>query len=396
MIMKKFTTIFFVTQIIFTMYANGQWILANNGLINSGVFSIKQNGNSIFAGTNIGICVSVNQGASWTGITSSGPVLGFAGNGDTLISATLGSGVYLSVDSGATWNPVNNGLTDTNIYSLLVDGATIFAGTGNGIFISGNNGSSWNPSGTGITVPITRCLFKNGADLLAGTEGGGAFISSNGGISWLPVSSGIPSNTTVHAFASAGSLLFSGTDSGIYKSTDNGLTWNPVNSGLPGAVVNSLAVNGSSIFAGLSNDGIFISDTGAISWNAVNTGLQIPTGIPFSLTPVGPDLFAAIYSNGIYIRHLVEMTDVAEVGKADHDFLFYPDPFSDEITIELHANSDQKWQFALYNSIGEKIAEQLLITRSTKLNLSQHASGIYFYELFNDQKLISKGKLIRQ
>jgi hypothetical protein len=50
-------------------------------------------------------------------------------NGTNLFAGTAGGGVFLSTNNGQSWTAINNGLTDLSIYSLVVSGNRIFAGT---------------------------------------------------------------------------------------------------------------------------------------------------------------------------------------------------------------------------------------------------------------------------
>ena len=92
----------------------------------------------LYSGTYQGVFKSTNSGASWaaTGFTHDTRALVIdPTNGNTVYAGTYGSGVYITTDAGATWNPMNTGLNNNNILSLgLRSGAdvTLFAGTDGG------------------------------------------------------------------------------------------------------------------------------------------------------------------------------------------------------------------------------------------------------------------------
>ena len=92
----------------------------------------------LYSGTYQGVFKSTNSGASWaaTGFTHDTRALVIdPTNGNTVYAGTYGSGVYITTDAGATWNPMNTGLNNNNILSLgLRTGAevTLFAGTDGG------------------------------------------------------------------------------------------------------------------------------------------------------------------------------------------------------------------------------------------------------------------------
>ena len=56
----------------------------------------------------------------------------------TLYAGTAFDGVFRSVDRGATWNGIDNGLTDPMVTALAIDPnatATVYAGTFGGTFV---------------------------------------------------------------------------------------------------------------------------------------------------------------------------------------------------------------------------------------------------------------------
>ncbi len=80
-----------------------------------------------------------NNDVIWTaadsGITNN-TVNSLAVSGTNLFSGTNG-GVFLSTNSGASWTAENSGLTNTGVAALAVSGTVLYAGTaGGGIFLS--------------------------------------------------------------------------------------------------------------------------------------------------------------------------------------------------------------------------------------------------------------------
>ena len=63
-----------------------------------------------------------------------GMIISFAVSGTNLFAGT-GGGVFLSTNNGTSWTEVNNGLTNTHVYTLAVSGTNLFAGTlGGGVW----------------------------------------------------------------------------------------------------------------------------------------------------------------------------------------------------------------------------------------------------------------------
>ena len=228
--------------------------------------------------------------------------------GTNLFAGTEGGGVFLSTDDGNSWQTANNGLGDSSVYSLIISGANIFAGTRNGVFRSTDNGTNWTSANTGLPSDYRVSAFtasNNGegeTNLFAGTDGGGVFLSTNNGTNWGAVNDGFPRNTsdtatylnvttlTVSPNGAGGTNLFAGTNNlfgfpnnGVFFSTNNGTSWTAT--GLH-TYINSLAVSpngvdGTNLFAGTgggfsapSENGVFLSTNNGKSWTATSTGLD--------------------------------------------------------------------------------------------------------------------------
>jgi hypothetical protein len=90
--------------------------------------------------------------------------------------------VYLSADSGATWELVNAGLPNTEFRHFLVlplqgvsgtsSGLTIFASTDNGVYVSTDYGVSWTDVSAGLTNRYIGGLAASDTYLFAATQGG--------------------------------------------------------------------------------------------------------------------------------------------------------------------------------------------------------------------------------
>ena len=195
-------------------------------------------------------------------------VTGFAANGTKFYAGT-GNGVYLSLDSGATWNVLkNNSSSPGAVATIAVDGnGNIFAGTGVGVYLSSDNGEIWNVINKGLTqaaqAPSVGSLVVNANDyLFAATRDSGVFRSVNptqNGYTiqnfWeflngpycncmadsfpnnpddtTKIQDSVPFNVTNIVIAPDNSIVVSvdGNNSqngmfGILRSTDNGTTWN--------------------------------------------------------------------------------------------------------------------------------------------------------------------------
>ena len=384
-------------------------------------------GGGVFLSTNNGTSwTAVNAG-----LPTNTSVYALAVNGSNLFAGTFRGGVFLSTNNGTSWTAVNTGLTNLNVSSLAVNGLNLFAGTiyyedggeddhggvdeerdideGRGVFLSTNNGASWTPVNTGLTNTRIRALVVNGLNLFAGT-GGGVFLSTNNGTSW--VNAGL-TNTFVWSLAVNGSNLFAGTHGGgVFLSANNGTSWTAVNNGLLNTGVLSLAVNGSNLFAG-TGDGVFLSTNNGTSWTAVNTGLT--SRIVDALAVNGSNLFAGTEDGGVWRRPLSEMVTGVEDDFSQAPFGFtleqnYPNPFWSEATSRSAGNPATTIRYQLptttqvvlkiYNTFGQEVRTLVNARQPAGVNAvvwdgrdesgKEVSSGIYIYRLQTGESIQSR------
>lgn len=318
------TDIFAVTTGGILRSTNGgtAWRLVNNGLSGNLAQSIATMGTDLFVATYNQIFRSSNRGASWLAVDSiPGPNSGynnvnaFASIGTSLFVATS-SGLFRSLDSGASWMDIGSGLnTGNGISSLAVGGmngspALLYAGYGSTIFLSTDSGTTWNPTSTPAGYFELYTLGASGSDLYAGTDYG-FYSSSDQGQTWDNANYDLAA-TTVETIAvmdtargAVPATLFVGTFTGIFASTNGGANWLPANTGVIISDVTSFAVLGPDVFAGTNNNLFLSSDDGG-SWQplAMNSNGSQTTGGVSALATDGQALFAATpYGSGILVSN---------------------------------------------------------------------------------------------
>jgi photosystem II stability/assembly factor-like uncharacterized protein len=218
---------------IFLSTDNGSnWTAVNTGLpqyIGVDALAVCLNGaggTNVFAATTSGVFLSTNNGASWTRVDNGGTltyvrVNAFAVSGTNLFAGTSG-GIFLSTDNGSNWTAVNTGLPQyTGVDALVVclngaGGTNVFAATTSGVFLSTNNGASWTAVNTGLTNTDVWSLAMNGPNLLAGTSIG-VFLSTNNGTSWTAYNTGLPQAISVFTFAFSSTDVFAATGYGVWR-----------------------------------------------------------------------------------------------------------------------------------------------------------------------------------
>jgi hypothetical protein len=198
----------------------GSWTPSNSGLPNLevNVIAVHSDGR-IVAGTNKGICLSTNNGDSWSRIgPDSAAISGLAwGNGETLFATGFGR-CYRSLDGGGTWTSMANSRI---VYAR------------------------------GLVTSANGHLFCWTSDNLFS-------CSTNGGTTWIPRDPAGSPTQQVAAVNATGDV-FLGTSNGCLRSTDEGITWTAVNGGLLDTDVSALAIDSAGVLYASTGRGIYRS-----------------------------------------------------------------------------------------------------------------------------------------
>lgn len=445
------------------------WAVANQGLLNRDINALAVFGTEIFAGTFGGLHRSTDGGNSWTRMddgprnivmcfhTSTAQVLAgtmdgvyfssdpgnswdaaldgmiattvhaVLGDAGVLLAGTAGSGLFVSIDGGASWHKTN--LQDRDVLSLVKSGSDLFAGSGHGVHRSTDGGIHWTPLDKGKDRVSSLALFYGGTVLFAGTDASGVLRSTDRGMTWTPVNSGLM-DTSVLCLATSGSNLFAGTRSGVCLTADSGRSWNSPGAELSGKMVQCLATIGPNIFAGTDAGGVFrTTDVGA-SWTTVNTGItdvnvhslaavdtrlfagtwfghlfltedggttwaRVDTGLANlcheALGFSGTTLFAGTRGAGVWRRPLQEMVTSVHELPTGHAAQFrlgqnYPNPFNPSTTITFELPRSAVVRLGLFDILGREVAVVVngcvdAGVHEVRFNGPNLASGVYVCRL---------------
>ena len=75
----------------------------------------------------------------------------------------------------------------------------------------------------------------------------------------------------------------------------------------------------------------------------------------------------------------------------------YPNPFSTSTTIMINdASQIKEVELRMYNVLGKEVMNTTLTKQLTTLETSNLPSGIYFYKVISNNKIIQSGKLVSQ
>ncbi len=148
-------------------------------------------------------------------------------------------------------------------------------------------------------------------------------------------------------------------------------------------VEGAVSINNYSVFRGT-----IVSNNGALG--AINTGVVLEGR---ALTTSGALTTAAVTTT--MIPYCI-FTGIGsnDAGNTKETASFYPNPFRTSLNITLH-NEPQinEVEFRLYNLLGIEVKNTLL-KQSTTLETGNLPSGVYYYRITDNNKVIQAGKLV--
>ena len=389
------------------------------------------------------------------------PFYTFGIDGSYLYAGGLGShgGIFRTTDYGENWTQVNTGLpTDAStLISIAVTDTSILAAVPpRKIFVSKDSGDTWNPVIIQSSlIWINSIVVANdpwnaiigGGIRFKGTSG--AVISSNG-TDWVEVSDGLPLSGSIHSLIVRDSTIFSGTNSGVYKLEFNISSWEPSNLGMTNLPVYALGQDELYIYAGSERNGIFRSTDGE-NWSQINNGLETENtifksfafyslnifaasignhsgvfqsndhgehwssfneGLPLNadihaLAVHGPYLFAGTDNYGVYRRSIPGFTSTNDMVDAgfENNIQIYPNPGSGKFTFSLSPAKSSTDEFndieiICYSPLGQLLYRKGLMPVhgeiKTNLDFSNYPDGIYMLQIQNQNKSAFKKLIINK
>jgi PKD repeat protein len=259
----------------------GSWTMGRVSGRTNAVTPHPSDENTVYFGAAAGgVWKTTNGGTSWTPlfdqvgtlpigavfVEASAPNNVWAGTGDKNgggCAGYFGQGVYLSTDSGATWQARNGSgagamplsivnavaVQPTNANVVLAGGAGSCSATGSlsgsGLYRSADRGVSWSKTLNGNVEDI---VFVPGtATVYAGVGGGGVYKSIDGGANWTASNTGLSvsgSRLRLAMAASNTSVLYALQAGSLYRSADGGASWSlRSNSACEGQCTYNLAID---------------------------------------------------------------------------------------------------------------------------------------------------------
>jgi hypothetical protein len=264
-----------------------------------------------------GIYISTNSGATWNRASTGLPTgtvgwlsVASSADGQKFVAARYDTGgIYLSGDSGATWMAANVPAETWQALAMSADGSIITAvslydtshSNPGPIYISTNSGSTWKSAGTPTANWRKAASSADGNKLIAVGATGGIgpiYISTNAGSSWNLASSAPFANWfSVAASLDGTKFIVCNQGGAIY--TNSGTGWIQNNSLASANILfPAISADGNTLAMAAYNGGIYTSTNGGTTWITGNAPVQKWESVVVSAD--GTKMAAACFGGGIY------------------------------------------------------------------------------------------------
>ena len=258
------------------------------GIEGQTIYSIASQGNNntIYVGTNKGILISLDGGATFSpsGLKNTHVNSVVVDSNNVIYAGTQTKGLLISKDGGKTFNRANlNAILVTSIF--VMNNGTIYVGSWGGVAISKDGGETFANFTSGLANNLLSSIFvdKDGT-IYAGIIGRGVFISTDAGVSFSNLNETIFKKTLVKSlFVDENKNIYVGTLSynynknprksgNLFVSRDNGITYTALLNEQQKGTISSIFVDKDrTIYAGKENNGggILISTDAGISFTTI-------------------------------------------------------------------------------------------------------------------------------
>jgi len=196
------------------------------------VLKIIDNNGALYVSTlHRGIWKSTDTGRTWFQTypdDPSGPIFAMETSNDTLFVVEYNNGFFYSTDDGFTWNSGDNSyfknddlefsqIAINKDYKFIATNGVPHTDLGKGVLRTSNTGVSWEFVNEGLENLNVFSIIAVETIIIVGTKGG-VFLSRNNGDNWMNVS-GIIGDIWVNNLYHHENEVWAATDNGIYKTS---------------------------------------------------------------------------------------------------------------------------------------------------------------------------------
>jgi len=232
-------------------------------------------GDAIYAITTTSVYVSRDTGATWqVDTTGLGTLEPFAFDLDTSQNVYLAAstGIYEQNADSSVWRKIAS-YPGAAVAVLVGANNKIFASNFSAILASTDNGATWNTDSAGMGIRGASRFWKDRQGNVYALVAKQLWRSDGGTASWVRIDQTISSldfegnpYAKIIKDVTGDTILSAGTSFGAFSSTDHGTTWTPSNGNIPAGAVFGFAKTGELRKLESTDLGIFYKNHGDTAW----------------------------------------------------------------------------------------------------------------------------------
>jgi ligand-binding sensor domain-containing protein len=246
--------------------------------------------------------------------------------------------------------------------------------------------------------------------LWCGTDDGNVWISQDGGSDWTKVSDELPLRWVTgiaadtydqdKAFVCFSGFRWDSYQPHVFMTADAGNSWTDISSNLPEAPVNDIIADPSvdSTLYVATDFGVYVSWDYGQHWQVLGSELPNVPVVDIRLHDGERKLIAATYGRSMYTFDLDAIVGSDEIANEPLVLYAYPNPFMNELTIDLETRIVSKISLMLLDGQGKMLKQYSDISKpghnSFRMNTSELPEGVYFLR-FTAGSSSSVKKMIR-
>jgi hypothetical protein len=240
-----------------------------DGLADNNVRDVYYTAGEYYVATNGGISISVNNGEEWINTISptipNNQVYCIVLDGTTVYAGTF-SGLTAGADKGSTsWS---NYLAGESVNDLLIDNGTVYAATDNGLAIASTGDlSSWTyyTTNEGLAHNTVNCIFLSGTTLYIATEGG-LSVTNTSFSSWVTYDNtdGMMEDS-IDTVVASGQTIICGVNFAVNITANVGTDWT-IDYSTGGGAVTGTVLEGTTVYVAKYGAPLYVSEDMGANW----------------------------------------------------------------------------------------------------------------------------------
>ena len=213
----------------------------------------------------MGVYRTLDNATSWELIMEDEATSISINSENEIFLGTRYNGMRRSADGGISWDTINNGLPNQELYCLVSTTNSVFAG-GIGTYRSMNDGNVWEEKVEGMIISHVSSMAVDDEGVIYAL-GNKVWRSDDGGGNWIVISDTLTGNfAKIMVYGNDVYLAINSWISGrLLKSSDNGETWEQISS-FENRLIDFEFSQSGDVFAVMEYLGVLKSTDGGYNW----------------------------------------------------------------------------------------------------------------------------------